>query len=108
MEQWVRVAGADEIRPGEGRAVHAGVHTVAVFNDGGEFLAIDDECPHQGASLALGLVHAGRVICPLHSWVFDLRSGRCPVDSHEPVATWSCRRNGDDIEVRLPAAGGAA
>jgi NAD(P)H-dependent nitrite reductase small subunit len=102
MERWVRVASAAEIRSGEGRAFTAGEHRVAVFNDAGVFLAIDDACPHQGASLADGLLHAGRVICPLHQWVFDLRTGHCPADTHEPVATYPCRASGDDIEVRVP------
>lgn len=96
------MASAEEIQPGEGRSVAAGSHQVAVFNDGGEFLAIDDTCPHQGASLGTGLLHAGRVICPLHSWVFDLRTGRCPGETHEPVATYRCRRTNDGVEVRIP------
>jgi len=103
--RWVRVAQAGELGSGSGRRVVAGRATIALFNDGGEFLAIDDRCPHQGASLAEGLLHDGRVICPLHAWVFDLRSGRCPRESHEPVETYPTRRSDGFIEVEVP--GGA-
>jgi len=102
------VAGVLELQPGQGRSVAVGSRRVAVFNDRGEFLAIDDTCPHQGASLASGLMHAGRVVCPLHSWVFDLRTGRCPGESHEPVATYPCRRTNDDVEIRIPEPEGPA
>ena len=75
MDRWVKVAEADELPPGNGRRVVAGPLRLALFNDGGEFFAIDDGCPHQGASLGEGLLHGGRVVCPLHSWVFDVRTG---------------------------------
>jgi NAD(P)H-dependent nitrite reductase small subunit len=103
MAPWIRVAEAGEIPPGAGRSVSAGARRVAVFNAGGELFAIDDACPHQGASLGQGALDAGRVVCPLHAWVFDLRTGRCPHDSHEPVATYPVRCSAGAIEVHLPA-----
>ncbi len=48
---------------------------VAVFNVDGEFLAIDDTCTHQDASLADGFLDGGVVECPLHASCFDLRTG---------------------------------
>lgn len=102
MARWVEVAESAELSPGRGRAVTIGGLRVALFNDGGEFLAVDDACPHQGGSLAAGTLHAGRVICPLHSWVFDLRTGRCPRDTHEPVATYPARCLDGRVEIRVP------
>lgn len=101
MGQWIEVARTGEVPPGRGRTVTVRGRCIALFNDGGEFLAIDDTCPHEGASLGEGLLHEGRVICPLHSWVFDLRSGRCPRGSHAGVATYATRCTGDRVEVRL-------
>jgi len=102
MERWVELARVDELRVGQGRTVRAGEIRIALFNHEGEYFAIDDSCPHQGASLGEGVLHDGRVICPWHAWVFELRSGRCPRDSHEPVATYPIRLSGGTIEVRLP------
>ena len=49
--------------------------SLALFNVEGDVFAIDDSCPHQGASLCGGRLD-GRVIqCCAHGLRFDLRSG---------------------------------
>ena len=100
--RWFKVADAGELSPGSGKTVVAGQQRLALFNDAGNFFAIDDTCPHEGGSLGDGTLHAGRVICPLHSWMFELRTGRCPRDTHEPVNAYPTRRAGEAIEVGIP------
>ncbi len=99
---WIKVATASDLPPGESRAVDAAGRRLALFNDAGEFHAIDDVCPHEGGSLSAGTLHEGRVICPLHSWVFELRTGRCPRDSHEPVHSYTTRCSAGSVEVEIP------
>jgi nitrite reductase/ring-hydroxylating ferredoxin subunit len=41
----------------------------------GEPCAIEDACNHAGASLSKGERDATCVTCPLHEYVFDLRTG---------------------------------
>ena len=71
---------------------------IGVFNVAGEYFAIGNRCPHNGASLCkgrvVGLVEATEpgsyqfsrrgefVRCPWHGWEFDLRTGksRCEPD----------------------------
>jgi len=53
----------------------AGDVPIAVFNADGTYYAIDDTCTHQDASLADGWLDGCLVECPLHSSVFDLRTG---------------------------------
>ncbi|CAI8859013.1 (2Fe-2S)-binding protein [Pseudomonas sp. IT-P253] len=49
--------------------------SLALFNVDGQLFAIDDSCPHQGASLCGGRLE-GRVIqCCAHGLRFDLSSG---------------------------------
>lgn len=101
-EQWTEIARVEDVPPGQGRSVTAGNRELAVFNDDGAFFAIDDTCPHEGASLGEGTLHDGRVICPLHSWVFEIRTGRCPRDTHEPVSAYPTRCTDGVVEARLP------
>jgi nitrite reductase (NADH) small subunit len=50
---------------------------VVLYRQGGEVLAIGNECPQQGGSLCDGWVEGDIVTCPLHGWEFDIRSGAC-------------------------------
>jgi nitrite reductase/ring-hydroxylating ferredoxin subunit len=65
---------------------------VAVFNVDGNFFALRDVCPHQGAALSAGqVVHCVQarkpgcyewdpstpfLRCPWHGWEYDLRTGQ--------------------------------
>jgi nitrite reductase/ring-hydroxylating ferredoxin subunit len=64
---------------GSGLAFEVGSRRVALFRHDGRLHAIDDQCPHQGASLGMGIALAGEVTCPWHAWHFDLSSG-CNTD----------------------------
>jgi len=96
------VAAIDEVPDGRGRAFSVGTLRLAVFRDGDDLYAIDEACPHQGTSLAAGVLHEGRVICPLHAWVFDVRTGQCPRGSHEGVRVYALRCEDGFIEVEAP------
>ncbi len=52
---------------------------LALFNCKGNFYALENFCPHRGAPLADGFLDEtnATVMCALHAWEFDLRSGRC-------------------------------
>ena len=71
----VKIGSANEVPEGEGRAFDAGDKRVAVFNLDGSFYAIDDACPHAGASLAEGYVEGDKVGCPWHYAEFELATG---------------------------------
>ena len=66
----------DAIPPGEGRTFTISGEKIAVFRTrAGHVFAVQAECPHRGGPLADGLVGGSTVICPLHSWKFDLAMG---------------------------------
>ncbi len=72
----VMVGPMDEIPLGEGRTFAVGDERVAVFRTrSGQLFAVQAECPHKRGPLADGLLGGTTLICPLHSWKFDLRSG---------------------------------
>ena len=65
-----------DIAPGTGKTFEFGDQMVAIFLEtDGTYLAIDDLCPHMGASLASGHFSEGIVTCPWHGWSFDARDG---------------------------------
>lgn len=73
--EWIRVAYCDDIPLREGREVAVGNRSIAVFNLGEKFLAVDGRCPHRGGPLADGIVTGESVVCPLHGWKIDLQNG---------------------------------
>jgi nitrite reductase (NADH) small subunit len=64
------------IPPGAGRNIEVLGEKLAVFHTrSGAVFAVQAECPHRGGPLADGLVGGTTLICPLHSWKFDLATG---------------------------------
>ena len=72
----VPLGSIDQIPLGEGRVFRLDSRDIAVFRcRNGEVHATDATCPHRGGPLADGLVGNHSVICPLHGFAFDLRTG---------------------------------
>ena len=70
------VAPLSAIPAGEGRTFDVAGERIAIFHTrNGQVFAVQAQCPHKAAPLADGLVGGTTVICPLHSWKFDLASG---------------------------------
>ena len=66
----------ERIPPGEGQTFLVDGREIAVFRSReDEVWATQARCPHKGGLLADGIVGDGQVICPLHSYKFDLGSG---------------------------------
>lgn len=85
----VRALDAGELAPGGTALATIDGVDVAIFHRGAEILAIGNTCPHQGGSLCDGAVEGDIVICPLHGWEFDLRSGACMTVPGESVPTFA-------------------
>lgn len=57
--------------------VEHGSRRLLVLLVDGDYLAIDAVCPHRQGSLERGRVRRGAIVCPVHSFAFDLHTGRC-------------------------------
>jgi len=75
MGEFVRVAMADELAPGQGKLVEVNDKEIALFNVDGSFYAIDRTCTHMGGPLSEGELEGTRVTCPWHGAVFDVTTG---------------------------------
>lgn len=81
-----------ELPPGASRRVETEEWDVAIFNCGGELLAMEDRCSHDDSVLLdEGGFDAERctVECPRHGSIFDLRTGRpTTLPAYEAVETF--------------------
>ena len=100
-ESFQTVARVGEILEGQGRSCEVDGRMIAVFLDGGQYYAIDDACPHQGAPLSDGIVFDRSVTCTWHGWRFSLESGRHLEGSRCRVGTYPVRVAGDEIQVAV-------
>jgi nitrite reductase/ring-hydroxylating ferredoxin subunit len=96
------VARPGDIPAGEGRTFEVAGRLVAVFFDGAAYHAMDDLCPHMGASLGSGPFVDGVVTCPWHAWRFRACDGAWCDNEKLKVDVFEVRVVGDAIEVRVP------
>lgn len=76
MSHQITVGAADELGPGQRKLIFVDGQSIVLFNIGGAFYAVDNTCPHNGASLASGRLEGCVLRCPAHGLRFDLRTGR--------------------------------
>lgn len=73
----IEVAKLEELPNREGFLFRSGPHQIALFRLEDEVRAIDNICPHAGASLADGYTDGETVACPWHCWEFSTKTGQC-------------------------------
>lgn len=104
MANWVQVAKRNELEHGKGKTVWVNERDLAIYEYEGEVYALLNKCPHRGGQLADGhITENGNVICPLHFWDFDVKTGISRYDNKDRVPTYPARFRGDAIEVDADA-----
>ncbi len=116
------VGKAEEIPPGSRKIVRVAGRSIGVFNVAGEFYAIRNRCPHQGAPLCEGKLWGALksdvpgsfqynatkdiIACIQHGWEFSVRTGQSWCDPKRlRVRSYQVDvQNPDAIEPDMPAA----
>jgi len=76
MSQFVRICSQADLPPaGEVREFLVGDRPFCVANVGGTIAVLDGVCPHEEGPLGEGTIEGGRVVCPWHSYAFDVQTG---------------------------------
>lgn len=101
MNEFQTVCKVHEVAEGEGKTVQVGNKLVALFKTGDQFSAIDDVCPHMGASLSSGLLENGIVTCPWHAWRFRVTDGTWADNPRIKIGCHPVRVVGDDVQVQI-------
>jgi 3-phenylpropionate/trans-cinnamate dioxygenase ferredoxin subunit len=96
------VGAEGDIAPGEAKLVEAEGREIALFNCGGEYFALDNDCTHIGGPLCEGEISGDRVICPWHGSEFSIKTGEVlgpPAD--ENVNSYKVRVEGGRILIEI-------
>jgi 3-phenylpropionate/trans-cinnamate dioxygenase ferredoxin subunit len=101
VSDWVGVARAEELLPGQWRTVDADGTRIVVFNIAGEYHAIEDVCTHDGGQLTGGQVEGDEIVCPRHGARFCIRTGEALTPpAYEPTCKFPVRLEGGEVQVR--------
>jgi nitrite reductase (NADH) small subunit/3-phenylpropionate/trans-cinnamate dioxygenase ferredoxin subunit len=101
MAEYHTVARVGELPEGETKVVKVKEKLIALFHHQGQYYALDDVCPHMGASLAGGYVANGIVTCPWHAWRFRLSDGAWADSPRVKTGCYPVRVTGDEIQVEM-------
>ena len=102
LNDFVRVAGVDEVPEGSMLGVEAEGEDICIARIGGELYAINNICTHMYTWLDSGELFAAtrEVQCPLHESRFSFETGLPTTPPAEtPVQTYAVRVEGDDILI---------
>ena len=102
MAEFRTVCRVDEVPEGEGKTVTVGGKLIALFKVNGAFHAIDDTCPHMGASLSGGYVENNIVTCPWHAWRFRVTDGTWADNPRVKIGSYPVHIVGDEIKIEIP------
>ncbi|MFN0247138.1 MAG: Rieske (2Fe-2S) protein [Kofleriaceae bacterium] len=99
----VRVCRLDQVRLDEVNAfrVEGVTWPVIVTRVGDELVATAGVCPHEDVSLANGHLDGAILVCPGHSYGFDLHTGKCQHDASLVLRRYAVTLVGDDVWVDL-------
>jgi nitrite reductase (NADH) small subunit len=102
MAAFVRVAGIDEVAPGQAKSCEVGGKMIALFNIEGSFYAIDNTCTHRGGPLCEGELDGDEVTCPWHGAIFNVKTGNVlGPPAPRGVARYAVRVQRSDVEVEV-------
>lgn len=99
--EWRTVCRVGDLADGEGKTVTVGGRLIAVFHTQGQYHAIEDTCPHMGASLSGGYIEDGIVTCPWHAWRFRLRDGVWADNPRIKIGCYAVRIEGEAVQIRV-------
>ena len=100
---WIDVAASDAVSGSTSLAVECDGRSVVIVRCGAELYAVENQCTHDGESLAGAEVEDCQIICPRHGARFCLRTGAALTPpAYEPVRTYEVREHNGRVLLRQP------
>lgn len=76
---------------------------VGITRIGDEFFAFESSCPHRMTALILGDISEEKeVICPLHSYRFDLKTGAVKAGMCRELEIYPVEIMGEGLKISVP------
>ena len=103
-DDFVKAAEVGELASGERKLVDMGGQPVLLFNLGGGYYAVDEECSHAFGRLSMGEARGDEVGCPVHAAVFNIKTGAAlSQPATEPLTVYSVRVEDGNVLIGPPS-----
>ena len=109
MIEYITVCQVDEIPDGQCLSFEVGDRSVAVCKNRGKITAIDDMCPHMGASLSEGDLdpETCNLACPWHGWRFNVNDGTWADNPRIKTDVFQVRIVNDCVQIGMNSKNGS-
>jgi nitrite reductase/ring-hydroxylating ferredoxin subunit len=85
------------------KKVILGETSIGIVRIGESFRCFQAFCPHRGASLIQGNINSsGEIICPLHQYRFDLKTGQVKSGYCEDLEIYPNELTENGLEITIP------
>lgn len=101
MAKWVKISSISEFK-GQVFVYRGAEKPIAIFRLDDGYYAIEDRCSHEEAALSEGEIENGKVECPLHGALFDIKTGKhLSLPAVLPVKSYRVKIENGDIFLEL-------
>jgi nitrite reductase/ring-hydroxylating ferredoxin subunit len=76
---------------------------ILIVNASDAFYAIQEKCPHNGASLAHGFCDKAEIVCPVHRYRFNVINGRATAGGSFALKTYPVKVQTDGVFIGFKA-----
>jgi 3-phenylpropionate/trans-cinnamate dioxygenase ferredoxin subunit len=74
---------------------------LCVVRNEGNLYAVENTCPHAGGILSDGWCSQGNVICPVHRYQYNLKTGRGAEGQGDYIYTYPVEQRQDGVYVQI-------
>ena len=90
---------------GDKHSLETPIGPVVVIHMPDGYFAMEDTCKHMDALLSEGPIEGDILVCPLHGWEFDIRTGKCVAPTwgsgNKDNLAFPVTSHGDELEIEL-------
>jgi len=98
---WYEIPGVKSTGKPFIKRVKAGGKTICLVGYENEIFALSAKCPHAGGDLTQGWCKEGKLICPLHRYSFDLRTGKGSEGQNDYIDSYPVEIKDDSIYIGI-------
>lgn len=100
-EGFEKVCSLNDLKGNSGKRFIVNETEIAVFLVDKKIYAVSNICPHQQSALIYdGFLEGEYVVCPVHGWMFNLKTGKTPSGSNG-LTIFETTIKGTDVYIKV-------